>query len=110
SSKRFDCDAPNAGMGNVARLAHTCKRKLEPASAFEIKVRQHRGSNHKHESKRVAETPFQLWHEIEIHTVNRGNQRRRQEYDCDDRENLDDVVLLDVNHAEGSVQQEDDLV
>ena len=44
--ERFDCVVPDAGMRNVARLAHIRKRKLEPASAFEIKVRQYRRKNH----------------------------------------------------------------
>ena len=47
---------------------------------------------------------------MKIHAVDGGEQCWWQEHHRCHREDLDDVVLLDVDHAEGRVQQEDDLV
>ena len=48
---------------------------------------------------------MQLGHEIEVHTVHTGNQSRWQEYHIHHREDLDDLVLLDVNKTEESILQ-----
>ena len=60
--------------------------------------------------QRIAERPVQLGHDVEIHAVDRGDQRRRQEHARRDRENLDDVALLDVDHAERRIEQERDFL
>ena len=44
-------------------------------------------------------------HKIEIHSVQTTDQRRRQEYDIDDREDLNDSVLLDVYQTEKRILQ-----
>ena len=62
--------------------------------------------DHQQQCKRVAEVPVELGHEVEIHAVDAGDQRRRHEHHRDDREDLDDVVLLDVDQAERGFQQE----
>src|ERR1041385_3522271 len=60
---------PHASTGNVARLARTCKRKLQPAFAFEVNVRQHRRENHQDQRKRITEEPIELGHVMKIHAV-----------------------------------------
>jgi hypothetical protein len=50
--------------------------------------------------------PAELRHELEVHAVAAGDQRRRQEDGGDHREDLDDLVLLDVDHTERGVEQE----
>ena len=39
---------------------------------------------------------MKLRHKVEVHTVQAANQRRRQEDNVDDCENLYNLVLLDV--------------
>ncbi len=47
---------------------------------------------------------------FEVHAVNAGDQRGRQHGDGSDGKNLDDLVLVDVDEADGDVHQEVDLV
>src|SRR6187431_1093946 len=48
--------------------------------------------------------------ETEVHAVDARNQGRRQEHGRRDREDLDDVVLLDVDQAERRLEHEARLV
>jgi hypothetical protein len=46
---------------------------------------------------------------LKVHAVNRGDQRWRKEHDRGHGYNLYDVVLLDADHAEGGIKQENNL-
>src|SRR5204863_7698803 len=54
--------------------------------------------------------PFKLRHYREIHAVDRCDQGRRHQRHGHHREQLDDVVLLEVDDAEHGVEHEGDLV
>ena len=58
----------------------------------------------------IAPAPIELGHALEIHPVHAGDERRRDADHRDDRQHLDDVVLLDVDQAERRVEQELDFV
>src|SRR3989337_647705 len=94
---------------SVARPCRCGKPKLQPASALEIEIGQYRRQHHQDERKRIAEPPIELRHVAEVHAVDRGDQRRRQKDDGGNREDLDDGVLLDADHAERGIEQKDDL-
>src|ERR1700722_9389829 len=51
-------------------------------------------------------TTSHLGHYLEIHAVDGGDHRRRHEDDPQHGEQLDDVVLREVDEAEGRVEQE----
>jgi hypothetical protein len=47
---------------------------------------------------------------VEVHAVDRGDEGGRQEQHRQHREDLDDVILLDVDEAEGGIEQDVDVV
>ena len=46
---------------------------------------------------------MQFGHDIKVHTVQATDEGRWQEDDIDDREDLDDTVLLDVYQTEEGI-------
>ena len=101
-------------VGTVVRVLfnfriHGVHRLLEPAfPAKDIEGNDCR-DEHQGKGKRIAEMQVELWHELEIHAVDRGHQRRRQEDHRGNGENLDDRVLLDIDEAERGIQQKADI-
>src|ERR1700712_4932002 len=83
---------------------------LQPSALPEIPERRDRAGHHQHDRKRVAEVPVELWQDLEVHAIDAGDQRRRQEGDRGHREDLDDLVLVDVDEADRGIHQEVDLV
>jgi hypothetical protein len=47
---------------------------------------------------------------LEVHAIETGDHRWRQQEHGDDREDLQDVVLIDAHHAEGGIQRKLHLV
>src|SRR5229473_1196351 len=80
----------------------------QPTAALEIKIRQHRRDDHQGQGDGVAEAPIEFRHRLEVHSVDAGDQRRRHERDRGDGEDLDDAVLLDIDHPEQRVELEID--
>src|SRR6185295_11528537 len=91
---RGSCKGSAGGAQSYARPPS----RLEPAAPLEVGVRQDRGDDHQNYGHRVATDPGELRHEVKVHAIYAGDERRRQEYDRGHREDLDDVVLLDVDH------------
>ena len=95
-------DAGGAQFGQVISGApgHHAQRNrsskpLQPAAAAEIPEGRIAESTIRPRRK-DSQVPVQFGHDIEIHAVDRGDQRRRQEDDRGDGEDLDDGVLLDM--------------
>jgi hypothetical protein len=58
----------------------------------------------------TPERPFEFGHALEIHPVNGGDQRRRQQHHGSDREAFDNLILLKIDHPKRCVQEEAGLV
>ena len=82
---------------------------LQPTLALEVDPRQHGRHHHQAERPGVAPRPLQLGHVLEVHAVDGADQRRRHQRHRQHREDLDDGVLLVVDHAERGFEQERDL-
>ena len=82
----------------------------EPAASLEEQVGHRRGQDHEPQRERIAQRPTQLRHELEVHAIDRSDQGRRQEHHGGYREDLDDLVLLEVDQPERRIEQEGDLV
>ena len=54
----------------------------------------------------ITELPLKFRHQLEVHSIDRCNKRRRQEDHGSDREDLDDGVLLDIDEAARGIKQE----
>src|SRR5262249_15205716 len=81
----------------------------EPVLPLENIIGQRRRYQHQDDRKGIAILPVKLGHVLEIHTVDRGNQRRRHQHHRRDREYLDDVVLLDIDDTQQRIQHKGDL-
>src|SRR6266404_4318878 len=95
--------------GTAADAGHATDLR-QPATPTEIPEWRDRGGHHQHDRKRITEVPLQLGQYLEVHAIDAGDQGRRQEGDAGNRENLDDLVLVDVDETDGRIHQEVDLV
>src|SRR5580692_12610424 len=92
------------------RRAKLLTRRSQPFLPSEEQVGQHSSTDHENQRRRITPSPLELRHDLEIHAVDRGDDRRRHEDDRQHREQLDDVVLREVDEAESRVEQELDLL
>ena len=83
---------------------------LQPTPFTEIPHRHDRTSRHQHDGKGIAPGLAEFWHVLEVHAVNARNQSGWQQSDAGHREDLDDLVLVDVDETDCRVHQEVDLV
>src|SRR5687768_15817398 len=74
-------------------------RQLQPAALPEIPQGRDRAGDHQPERERVAVGPGQFREALEVHAVDRRDQGRRQDGGRGHREDLDDLVLVDVDEA-----------
>src|SRR5438874_2198907 len=65
--------------------------------------------NHR-ETEGISPLPCQFGHELEVHAIDAGDQRRRDTDDRDDREHLEEIILLDRYEAQHGVEEKLDLV
>src|SRR5947209_20051259 len=72
-------------------------------------VRAGHGGEHQDDRQRVSDWPRQLGHELEIHAPDGPEKRRRKEHSGRDRQDANDLVLLDRDQTERSIEQEVDL-
>src|SRR3954454_18181952 len=97
-----------------ARLAMTgaiwSKSGLEPTAPFEPQQRQDGAEYDQCKAVGITPRPIQFRHVLEIHAIHTGDQRRRHAHDRNDREDFDDVVLVDVDQPQRAVEQQLDLV
>ncbi len=91
--------------GGLAWLNHH-SRFLQPVLPLKVQIRCQAREDHKDNCARVAESPLQFRHKLEVHPVAGSDQRRRQEHNGYHREDLDDAVLLDVDKAHRRLHQE----
>src|SRR5207253_7195008 len=70
----------------------------------------HRAERDHRQSIGVAPAPIEFRYSLEVHAVNARDQRGRHTHDRDDRQHLDDVVLLDIDQPQGRVEQQLDLI
>ena len=82
-----------------------CGWLLQPTPLTEVPHRHQRRCHHQRQRKRVAPGLRELWHVLEVHAVDAGDQRGRQQGHAGHREDLDDLVLVDVDEADGGVHQ-----
>src|SRR5688500_5872585 len=73
---------------------------LKPAFPLEEKIRQQRGDDHQAERSPMTPRLMQQWNVLKIHSVERANHGGRQQEYRDERENLQNIVLIDGQHAE----------
>ena len=65
-----------------------------------IQKRRNRTRYHQRRRKRITPAPFQFREPVlEVHTVNAGNERGRQESNAGHRKNFDDFILIDVDET-----------
>ncbi len=83
---------------------------FQPAALAEVPHGPHRARHHQRDAVGVAIAPLQFRHELEVHPVHARDERGRQQRDARHREDLDDLVLVDVDEADRGVHQEVDLV
>ena len=82
----------------------------QPAFLVKEPEGQGDGDEHQAEGEGVAVVPVDFGEPaLEVHPVDAGDQRRRQHRDRSHREDLDDLVLVDVDETDGGVHQEVDL-
>ena len=65
--------------------------------------------DHQRQRQWIAPGPVEFRHVLKVHAVDAGDQGRRQEDRRRHRENLDDIGLFDIQHAQGGIEQEVDL-
>src|SRR5437868_12390813 len=80
-----------------------CLTVLQPSPFLEPEIGDHGRDHHQDQRDEIARRPVQLGHDMEIHSVDRRDQRRRQEYHRRNRHDLDDVVLLVVDEPKRGV-------
>ena len=90
-------------------MAANPMRLLQPTASAEIPHRHHRTGHHQAKRIRIAPGLRQLRHVLKVHAVQAGNERWRQQSHAGHREDLDDLVLVDVDETDGGVHQEVDL-
>ena len=83
---------------------------LQPTPLTEVPHRHYRTGRHQHDGKGVAPSLAEFRHVLKVHAVDAGNQRRWQQSHARHREDLDDLVLVDVDETDRGVHQEVDLV
>ena len=54
--------------------------------------------------------PVQFGHSLEVHAPDTDEDRRRHAYHRYDRQDLEEIVLLDVDESQDGVEQQLDLV
>ena len=72
----------------------------KPSTLFEIQIRADGREDHEAQGERVGPRHGEFGHVGEVHAINRSDQGRRHEHHGGDREEFDDGVLFDVDHAE----------
>src|SRR5262249_6323687 len=87
-------------LSNLQPRLPTSRGALKPLLPFKEEIGKHRGKQHQHDRERIAVGPFEFRDRLEIHAIDRGDERRRHEHDCGDGKDLDDVVLLQTDDAE----------
>src|SRR5207253_718242 len=81
------------------------RRTLEPAAPLEPDERNDRAERDHDEAEGITPRPVQLRHDLEIHAVNAGNDRRRNAHNRNDSQDLEQIVLRDGDEAEHGVEQ-----
>src|SRR5262245_49550145 len=81
----------------------------EPFLPLEYQIWKRACEQHQENRKRITELPVKFRHTLEIHAIDRRHQSWRHEYDCGNRKDLDDIVLLDGDDAKHRIEQEGDL-
>ena len=90
----------------LALLNYCGGQQLQPLLPAEKHIRAYRRASHQRDRQGIAPLPIKLRHLLEVHAVDRGNEGRRHEDDREDREELDDLILKEVDAAKRRVQQE----
>jgi hypothetical protein len=68
----------------------------EPSSPFEPGNRHNGAQQDYREAEGVSPLPRQFGHELEVHAIDAGDQRRRDADDRDDRKHLEEIILLGI--------------
>src|ERR671921_1414652 len=74
--------------------------RLEPPTALEYQVQREGDHKHQRQRERVAERPVQLGHAVEVHPVDRADERRGEQDRRPGADLLHLLVLLDANQGE----------
>ena len=78
---------------------------LQPLLFLEEEQDGCHADHHRGEGENIAVAPREFRHKLEVHTVDGRYERRRHEYNRNDGEYLDYLVLLDVYETEERVLQ-----
>ena len=98
----------NAGAPATPR--RRARRALKPAPPLEDQIRYQRRGGHHPERGPVPPSSCSPGDVFEVHAVDRADHRRRQQEHRDDRKDLQNVVLIDGEHAKRGVEHEGHLV
>ena len=89
-------------LGQRGSIGSADAPSLQPAAPPEIQHGQRRAGNHQKNALGVAVFPLQLGHVLEVHAIDAGDQRGRQQGHAGHGKELDDLVLIDVDEADGA--------
>ena len=77
---------------------------LHPSKSSENDNWNYSRNDHEENTKGVSSAPFKFWHSCKVHSVNTSDKCWWKKNDRNDRENLDDVILFNVDQSECGIK------